>query len=135
MKRVYLDYAATTPVDSRVAKRMLPFILEKFGNTMSLHSFGQEAKTVLEESRDKVASLINAKPNEIIFTSSATESNNTALKGCALRERSESKGKKNHIIISSIEHHCIVESARWLEKQGFKATKISVDRYGMVSPK
>ena len=132
MKRVYLDYAATTPVDSRVAKRMLPFILEKFGNTMSLHSFGQEAKTVLEESRDKVASLINAKPNEIIFTSSATESNNTALKGCAL---SLPKGKDaKHIIISSIEHPCVVESAKWLKKQGFEITKLAVDKYGMVNP-
>ena len=137
MRKIYLDYAATTPVDRKVLKAMAPFLSKKFGNTMSLHSFGQEAKIALEESRTKIAEIINAESNEIIFTSSATESNNTALKGCALSERSESKGKnkKNHIIISSIEHHCVVESARWLEKQGYKVTKIPVDRYGMVNPK
>lgn len=125
-KRVYLDYAATTPVDGRAAKAMQPYFAEKFGNTMSLHTFGQEAKAVLEESRNKVASLINAKPNEIIFTASATESNNTVLKGLAL------PGK--HIIISSIEHPCIMESAEWLEKNGVKVTRLPVDNHGMVNP-
>jgi len=134
MKKIYLDYAATTPVDPRVAKAMLPFLSQKFGNTMSLHSFGQEAKLALEDSRQVMADMINAKPNEIVFTSSATESNNQALKGLALSERSESKGK-NHIIISSIEHHCVLESAEWLKSQGFKITKIPVDKYGMVNPK
>ena len=109
MKKIYLDYAATTPVDSQVAKAMQPYLSKKFGNTMSLHSFGQEAKLALEKSRETIADLINAKPNEIIFTSSATESNNTVLKGIAL--------KGGHIIISSIEHPCIMESALWLEKQ------------------
>ena len=132
MKKIYLDYAATTPVDKRVLKAMEPYFSEKFGNTMSLHSFGQEAKIALENSRAVLADLINAKPSEIIFTSSATESNNTALKGCAL---SLPKGGKNHIIISSIEHPCVVESAEWLKKQGFKITKIPVDKYGMVNPK
>ena len=83
MKKIYLDYAATTPVDPRVAKAMLPFLSQKFGNTMSLHSFGQEAKLALEESRQIVAGLINAEANEIVFTSSATESNNFTLKGIA----------------------------------------------------
>jgi len=133
VKRIYLDYAATTPVDARVKKAMLPHFDKKFGNTMSLHSFGQEAKLALEESRKTLADLINAKPNEIIFTSSATESNNQALKGLALSERSESKGK--HIIISAIEHPCVLESAKWLEKQGFKITKIPVDKFGTVNPK
>ncbi len=135
MKHIYLDYAATTPVDPRVAKTMAPYFTENFGNTMSLHSFGQDAKLALEQSRETVADLIGAEPNEIIFTSSATESNNTALKGCALSERSESKGKKNHIIISSIEHPCVIESAKWLEKQGFKITKLPVDKFGLVSLK
>jgi len=129
MKRVYLDYAAATPVDPRVAKAMAPFLSENFGNTMSLHSFGQNAKIALEESRAKLADIINAKPNEIIFTSSATESNNLALKGLALAN------KTGHIIISSIEHHCVVESVKWLEKQGFEITKIPVDKYGMINPK
>jgi len=137
MKNIYLDYAATTPVDKRVAKAMEPYFgslpagrQEKFGNTMSLHSFGQEAKLALENSRAVLADLINAKPNEIIFTSSATESNNFALKGIALAN----KNKGNHIIISSIEHPCVVESAKWLEKQGFKMTKIPVDKYGIINP-
>lgn len=128
-KRIYLDYSATTPVDPEVVKAMLPFFSKKFGNTMSLNSFGQEAKVVLEESREKVADLIKAKSTEIIFTSSATESNNLVLKGVA----SANKDKGKHIIISSIEHPCIMESAKWLEKQGFKISKLKVDKYGLVS--
>jgi cysteine desulfurase len=130
-KKIYLDYAATTPVDPRVIKTMLPYFTERFGNTMSLHSFGQEAKQALEESREKVADLIGAKSNEIIFTSSATESNNLVLKGVAFAN----KNKGNHIIISSIEHPCIMESAKWLEKQGFEVTRLAVDKYGLVNPK
>jgi len=139
-KNIYLDYAATTPVDKRVVKVMEPYFSEKFGNTMSLHSFGQEAKFALDQSRQILAGIINAKRPasghpEIVFTGSATESNNTAIKGCALFARGESKGKKNHIIISSIEHPCIMESAKWLEKQGFEVTKLSVDKFGFVNPK
>jgi cysteine desulfurase len=130
IKKIYLDYAATTPVDPRVLKAMEPYFLEKFGNTMSLHSFGQEAKTALEESREIVADLMGAKPSEVIFTSSATESNNLALKGVAFANRN----KGNHIIISSIEHACIMESARWLEGQGFEVTRLKVDKYGLVDP-
>jgi cysteine desulfurase len=130
IKRIYLDYAATTPVDPRVLKAMEPYFSEKFGNTMSLHSFGQEAKTALEESREIVADLMGAKPSEVIFTSSATESNNLALKGVALANRN----KGNHIIISSIEHACIMESAKWLERQGFEITRLKVDKYGLVDP-
>ena len=130
-KRIYLDYAATTPVDPRVIKAMLLYFSEKFGNTMSLHSFGQEAKQALEESREVVADLMGAKPDEIIFTSSATESNNLALKGIAFANR----GRGNHIIISAIEHPCIMESAKWLESQGFEVTRLKVDKYGLVNPK
>jgi len=129
-KRIYLDYAATTPVDPRVVKAMLPYFSKKFGNTMSLHSFGQEAKSALEESREQVAGLVGAEADEIIFTASATESNNLALKGIAYANRS----KGNHIIISSIEHPCIMESALFLEKQGFKITRLPVSGYGLVSP-
>lgn len=130
MKRIYLDYAATTPVDPRVLRAMLPYFSRKFGNTMSLYSFGQEAKFALEESREQVAGLMGAKPEEIIFTGSATESNNLALKGMAYAN----KNKGNHIIISSIEHPCVMESARYLEKQGFKITRLPVSGYGQVSP-
>ncbi len=130
MKHIYLDYAATTPVDKRVAKEMQPYFSEKFGNSMSLHFFGQEAKLALENSRQILADAINSDLNEIIFTGSATESNNLALKGIALANKS----KGNHIIISSIEHPCIVELAKWLKKQGFEITKIPVDKYGLVNP-
>lgn len=130
MKKIYLDYAATTPVDKRVVKAMLPFLSENFGNTMSLHTLGQEAKLALENSRQTIAEFINAKPQEIIFTGSATESNNTVLKGIAFAN----KQKGNHIIISSIEHPCIMESAKWLKKQGFEITILPVDKFGMVNP-
>ncbi len=132
-RKIYLDYAATTPVDPRAVKAMLPYFTEKFGNTMSLHFFGQEAKQALEESRKIAADLIKAKPGEIIFTSSATESNNLALKGVASARRSLSGG--GHIIISQIEHPCVMESAKWLEGQGFKVTRVPVDKYGQISPK
>lgn len=128
--KIYLDYAATTPTDPRVVKVMLPYFTEKFGNTMSFHSFGQKAKQALEESREKVADLMGANPDEIIFTGSATESNNLALKGVALANQNKSK----HIIISSIEHPCIIETAKWLEKQGFEITRLPVDKYGLIKP-
>src|SRR3989339_2165432 len=108
---------------------------------MSLHSFGQEGKLALENSRAVLADLINAKPNEIIFTSSATESNNTALNGIAFASARRSPallagrlGEGGHIIISPIEHPCIMESSKWLKSNGFEITKIPVDKYGMVNP-
>ncbi len=128
MKRIYLDYASTTPVDPRVAKAMSPFLTKNFGNTMSLHSFGQDAKIALEQGRDILADLINANSSEIYFTGSATESNNLALKGVAFAK------KQGHIIISAIEHPCVIESANWLVKQGFQVTKIGVDKFGMINP-
>jgi cysteine desulfurase len=131
MKKVYLDYAAATPIDERVLRAMKPYFNKNFGNTMSLHYFGQEAKLALEKSREVIASLINADSNEIVFTGSASESNNLALKGIAFANRN----KGNHIIISSIEHPCIMESAKWLESQGFEISKIKVDKYGIVSPR
>ena len=95
--RIYLDHAATTPVDKEVVKAMLPYFSNKYGNASSLHQFGQEAKEALEISREHAAKLINAKPEEIIFTSGGTESDNMALKGVL--------AKKKHIIISKIKHH------------------------------
>ena len=130
IKKIYMDYAATTPVDSRVVRAMSPYFNEKFGNTMSLHGFGQEAKEILEESRKSIADLIKVKPSEIIFTGSATESNNLAIKGIAFANRK----KGNHIIISQIEHPCVMESVKWLEKEGFEITKVGVDKYGMINP-
>jgi len=131
-RKTYLDYAATTPVDPRVLKAMLPYFTEKFGNSVSLHSFGEQVKKALEKTRLIMAKAINAKnKDEIIFTSSATESNNLAIKGIAFVN--QNKGK--HIIISSIEHSCVLNSAEWLQKQGFKITKIKVDKYGVINPK
>jgi cysteine desulfurase len=125
---VYMDYAATTPVDSRVLKAMNPYFSEKYGNTMSLHKQGREAKKALEESRKSVAALMNAEPDELIFMGSATEANNMVLKGVAYAN----KNKGKHIIISAIEHSCILEPASWLEKQGYEVTHLPVDKFGLV---
>lgn len=130
MRKVYLDYAATTPTDPEVLKAMQPYFFEKFGNPSSIHSFGQEAKKAIEDSRDKIAHFLGAKPEEIVFTSGGTESNNFALTGIAFAN--ESKG--NHIIISAIEHHAVTEVAKFLEKRGFKITTVGVDKYGLVDP-
>lgn len=130
MKKVYLDYAGTTPCDRIVLKEMEPYFFDKFGNASSIHSYGQEAKKGIEESRQIVASFLNAKPEEIIFTSGGTESNNTAIKGVAWAL--EKKG--NHIITSAIEHHAVSEPCKFLEKKGFKVTYVGVDKYGLVSP-
>ncbi|MEM1577460.1 MAG: cysteine desulfurase family protein [Candidatus Pacearchaeota archaeon] len=128
MKKVYLDYAATTPVHKEVIKAMLPYFSKKFGNPNSLHSYGQEAREAIEKSREKIASFINANSNEIIFTSSGTESDNLAIKGFALANRQ--KGK--HILISSIEHKAVINAANWLKKFGFEIDYINVDNKGIV---
>jgi len=127
--RVYMDYAATTPVDPRVFKAMKPYFSEKYGNSVSLHKEGREAKKALQESRKTIAEMLNAKPKELIFMSSATESTNMALKGIAFANRK--KGK--HIVTSKIEHHCVLEPARWLEKQGFEVTRLPVDKFGFIN--
>lgn len=130
LKRIYMDYAATTPVDPDVIESMKPYFFKIFGNTMSLHFFGQQAKKALEDSREKIANLINAENDEVIFTGSATEANNLVLKGIA----SANKNKGRHIITTSIEHPCIIETGKWLEQQGFDVTFLSVDKYGLVNP-
>ena len=130
-KQIYLDYAATTPVDPRVVKAMTPYFTGKFGNPASLHSFGNEAREALENSREIIAKAMKAESKEIIFTSSATESNNMAIKGIVFAN----KDKGKHILISSIEHDCILNSAEWLKKQGFDVEKLPVDKYGTVDPK
>ncbi len=127
MKRVYLDHAATTPVDSEVIEEMLPFFRKKFGNASSLHSWGREARQALEQSRQKVAKLINADADEIIFTGSGTESDNLAIKGIAF------KHGKGHIITSKIEHPAVLETCKYLEKKGFEISYLPVDRYGLVN--
>jgi len=130
MRRIYLDYAATTPTHPEVLKVMLPYFTDAFGNPSSIHSFGQEAKEAIEKARNQVAALIGAKSEEIVFTGSGTEADNFALKGVALANQ----GKGNHIITSSIEHHAVLETCKFLEKQGFSVTYLPVDGYGMVDP-
>jgi cysteine desulfurase len=130
VKRIYLDYAATTPVQPEVVEAMSPYFNEIFGNPSSIYSCGQEAKAAIEEARTKVASLINARDEEIVFTSGGTEADNFALKGVAFA--SENKG--NHIITSAIEHHAVLEPCKFLEKRGFSVTRLPVDRYGLVDP-
>lgn len=127
-----MDHSATTPVAPEVLEAMLPYFGEKFGNASSLHSFGLEAKEALEDSRAKVASLLGAQPEEIIFTSGGTESDNLALKGIGYR--SKEKGLGNHIITSSIEHPAILETCRKLETQGFEVTYLPVTKDGLVDP-
>ena len=129
-KNIYFDYAATTPVDPRVARAMAPYMTTNFGNPASLHFFGVKAKEALEKSREIMAKVLNATSQEIIFTGSVTESNNTAVKGVMLAN----KNKGKHLIISSIEHDCVLNSASWLEKQGFAVTRLPVDKYGLINP-
>ena len=130
MKRIYLDYAATTPTHPEVVAAMLPYFTDTFGNPSSIHSFGQEAKGAIEEARDKVAALIGAKSDEIVFTSGGTEADNFAIKGVSYAN--EHKG--NHIITTSIEHHAVIEPLKFLERRGFKVTYLPVDEYGLVDP-
>ncbi len=128
MKFIYADYAATSPADKRVVKIILPYFSKVFGNPSSLHYRGFEAKNILAESRSKVAAFFNCLPEEIIFTSGGTESENLAIKGIAFSNRTYGK----HIIISSVEHASVDSSANFLEKQGFHVTRIPVDHNCVV---
>ncbi|MFC2025182.1 cysteine desulfurase NifS [Chloroflexota bacterium] len=130
MGRIYLDYAATTPTHPEVVKAMLPYFTETFANPSSIYSCGQEAKEAIEAARANVAGLIGARDEEIVFTSGGTEADNFALEGVAFAN--ESKG--NHIITTSIEHHAVLETCKFLEKRGFLVTYLPVDEYGMVDP-
>ncbi len=127
---VYLDYQSAKPVDPRVIEAMQPYFHEQFGNPSSLHMTGDLATRVLNQCRQKIADFIHAERDEIIFTSGATEANNQALIGLALRNRE----KGNHIIISEIEHISIHNIAKFLERNGFTVSKVPVDQYGRVNP-
>lgn len=130
MRKVYLDNAATTPLLPEVREAMLPFLGEYFGNPSSLHEWGDVSREALDEARSRVAQLIGADAEEIIFTGSGTESNNFAIKGLALAQ--QKKGK--HIVVSAIEHFSVINSANTLEKMGFELTLVPVDKYGLVDP-
>jgi len=125
---VYFDYQSSKPVDARVIEAMIPYYHKEFGNPSSLHMEGDEASRIVEECRENIAGFIKAEPDEIVFTSGATESNNLALIGFALRN----KAKGNHIIISEIEHISIHNIAKYLIKNGFEVSKVPVDQYGRV---
>jgi len=127
--KVYLDYAAATPVDPRVLEAMLPYFAEYFGNPSSVHSYSHKAQEALDKARESVASLIGAEsPDEVVFTSGATESNNLALKGFAYRNRD----KGNEIVTTTIEHISILNVCKYLRGEGFEAVYVPVDRYGLV---
>lgn len=127
---VYLDNAATTPVSPEVLTAMMPFFGNFFGNPSSLHAYGQDARRGMEAARAEVARLINADPDEIVFTSGGTESDNFAIKGVA----EANKDRGNHIITTKIEHHAVLEPCHILEHRGFRVTYLDVDEYGLVSP-
>lgn len=129
MKEIYLDNAATTKTDPKVVKAMVPYFITKYGNASSLHKLGTEAKNALEDSRKTIAKYINAKPEEIIFTSGGTESNNLTVKGLALEKKS------GHIITTKIEHDCVMNACKWLETLGFKVTYLNVDGEGFINLK
>jgi cysteine desulfurase len=130
MRRIYLDHAATTPTHPEVVKAMLPCFIEAFGNPSSVYSYGQEARGAVEKARTRVAELIGARGEEIVFTSGGTEADNLALKGVAYANRH----KGNHIVTTSIEHHAVSEVCKFLGRRGFTITYLPVDEHGLVDP-
>ncbi|MTI93966.1 MAG: cysteine desulfurase NifS [Firmicutes bacterium] len=129
MKRIYLDYAATTPLREEVLEAMMPYLTEKFGNPSSIHYHGREIRAAVDEARDKVAQALNAQSSEIYFTSGGTEADNIAIIGTAFTLAD--KGK--HIITSAVEHHAALDACKSLEKHGFQVTVLPVDKFGRVS--
>ncbi len=133
MQKTYLDHAASTPVDPRVLAAMLPYFGEKFGNPSSVHGYGQQAEHALETARETIAGLIGAAPDEIIFTSGGSESDNLALRGAALAARR--KRGANHLLISPVEHHAVSQTAEQLaDLHGFELEYLPVDKFGRTSP-
>ncbi|HVA86082.1 MAG TPA: cysteine desulfurase family protein [Candidatus Saccharimonadales bacterium] len=127
---IYLDHAATTPLRREVLDAMLPYLTEDFGNPSSAHWFGRRARAAVDEAHDRVARHLNADAREIVFTSGGTEANNLALKGVAWAARA----RGHRIVTSSVEHHAVQHTLRYLEKFGFEVTELPVDRYGRVDP-
>jgi cysteine desulfurase len=131
MKKCYFDHAATNPLHPEVLDAMMPYFKEEFGNPLSLYDLGINARNAIENARVQVASLINAKPSSVIFTANGAEANNFALRGIAIAKQNQGK----HIIVSKVEHHSILNAARFLEKSGFVVTYLPVDKHGIVEPK
>ena len=136
MKKIYLDYSASTPIDPRVLKVMLPYLKEHFGNPSSIHRFGQIARRAIDEARNSVMKNIGAfSPHELIFTGSGTESCNMAIFGAATARSAAYKKERKHLVISAIEHPAILESARYLRDNfGFELTEVKPDREGIIHP-
>jgi cysteine desulfurase len=130
MKRIYMDYAATTPMLPEVAAAMQPYFSQKFGNPSSIHSMGQEAADAVEAARSQIAALIACGPDDIVFTGGGTEADNHAIKGVCLAGRE----KGNHIITTAIEHHAVLYACNFMKSLGFEVTVVPVDKYGMVDP-
>ncbi len=135
MKRIYMDYGASTPVDEEVIDAMLPYFDRYYGNPSSIHSFGREAFDAIEESRKKVADMICANKDEIVFTSGGTESDNLAIKGIAFRNKKKRGSKGNHIITSAIEHPGVLATCKYMEEIGFNVKYLPVDKYGLIDTK
>ncbi|MCG6918190.1 MAG: cysteine desulfurase [Deltaproteobacteria bacterium] len=131
MKPIYLDYNATTPIDPEVAEAMRPYIFECFGNPSSSHWYGLQTKKAVEKARDQVADLINCSPDEVVFTSGGSESNNYAIKGAAFANL----GRGNHLVTSSIEHPAVIQVCKYLEEKDFQITYLPVDQFGQVDPR
>jgi len=132
MAKIYLDYAATTPVDPKVLRAMLPYLKKDFGNPSSIHGFGQRALGAIDDARKKVADFLGCSPQEIVFTGSATEADNLAIQGLIENQKSNLKNQKLHIITTQIEHHAVLEPCQILEKKGVRVTYLPVDREGLV---
>ena len=128
--RIYLDYAATAPVLPEVLEAMLPFFVSSFGNPSGIHGTGREVRKAIEQARRQTAKAIGSENSEICFTSGGTESDNLAVQGTAYALRE----KGNHLITSAIEHPAVINTCKWLEKQGFRVTYLQPDRYGTVTP-
>lgn len=132
MKKIYMDYAATTPVDKDVINEMLPYFDKYYGNASSIHSFGIEAFDAVEKARERIGKLICAKSDEIIFTAGGTESDNIAVKGVAFNNRDKKTTKGYNIITTAIEHPAVLETCKYLNKMGYKTKFLPVDKYGFI---
>ena len=130
MKSIYMDHNATTPLRAEVLEAMLPYLKEEFGNASSIHAFGRRAAMGINEAREKVAGALGCRPEEVVFTGCGTEADNQAIKGIAYAKRE----KGDHIITTQIEHHAVLHTCQYLEKQGYQVTYLPVDKYGMVDP-
>ncbi len=130
MNRIYLDNAATTPLNREVLEEMLPYFTDCYGNASSIYATGRDARKAVSDARRRVAAAINCSPQEVYFTSGGTESDNWAIKGAAFANQ----GKGRHIITSAVEHHAVLHTVDWLEKQGFEASRLPVDEHGRLDP-